>query len=216
MAQMVTAQQIIDARELYPDAAVVAYVNTTAEVKAESDICCTSANAVEVVAAVPSSQIIMVPDENLGRYVARHTSKEIIPWNGFCYVHDRFLVEEAISAKSAHPSAELLVHPECRPEVIDLADKVLSTSGMSRHAKTSRSKEFIIGTEVGMLYRLEKENPDKRFYPLSKKAVCQNMKKTNLAKVERALESLKTQVEVSSDVSERARLSIQRMLDLKM
>ncbi|MDD1757589.1 MAG: quinolinate synthase NadA, partial [Methanotrichaceae archaeon] len=139
MAQMITADQLKNARELYPDAAVVCYVNSTAEVKAESDICCTSANAVSVVNSLSQKQVIFVPDENLARYVAKYTNKDIVPWNGYCYVHSRFKPEEVLEARRLHPNAEVLVHPECVPEVIDLADYVYSTSGMGKHAKACKA-----------------------------------------------------------------------------
>lgn len=215
MAHMITPEQLREMRSLYPDAAVVAYVNTTAEVKAESDICCTSANGVQVVNSLEQKEIIFVPDRNLGAYVQRHTDKKIIPWNGYCYVHDRFTPEEVSAARALHPQAEVLVHPECRPEVIDAADHVFSTSGMGRHARASSNKEFIIGTEVGMIYRLKKDNPDKEFYPLSEKAVCQNMKKTNLEKVLRALQTLEPRVTVPEEIAVKAKRSIERMLAVK-
>jgi quinolinate synthase len=215
MAHMITVEQLREVKEAYPEAATVCYVNSTAEVKAESDICCTSANGVQVVNSLDQNQVIFVPDGNLAKYVARHTKKEIIPWNGYCYVHDRYTPEEVRDARSLHPDAEVLVHPECRPEVIDLADYVYSTSGMGKHAQRSESREFIIGTEVGMLYRLKKENPEKEFYPLSEKAVCENMKKTDLGKVLRALHTLEPQVKVPKEIADRARLSIERMLAVK-
>ena len=215
MAQMIAADQLRNARELYPDAAVVCYVNSTAEVKAESDVCCTSANAISVVNSLSQKQVIFVPDENLARYVAKYTNKDIIPWNGYCYVHSQFKPEEVLEARRLHPNAEILVHPECRPEVVDLADYVYSTSGMGKHAKASEAAEFIIGTEVGLLYRLEKENPSKKFYPLSEKAICQNMKKTNLEKVLNALQTLQPRVMVQEDIARRAKRSIERMLAIK-
>ncbi len=215
MAHMITPEQLREMRSLYPEAAVVAYVNTTAEVKAESDICCTSANGVQVVNSLEQKEIIFVPDRNLAAYVQRHTDKKIIPWNGYCYVHDQFTPDEVRAARELHPRAEVLVHPECRPAVIDLADHVFSTSGMGRHVHNSSSKEFIIGTEVGMIYRLKKDNPGKEFYPLSEKAVCQNMKKTNLEKVLRALLTLEPRVTVPEEIAAKAKLSIERMLAVK-
>jgi quinolinate synthase len=215
MAHMITPEQLREMRSLYPKAAVVAYVNTTAEVKAESDICCTSANGVQVVNSLEQKQVIFVPDRNLAAYVQRHTDKKIIPWNGYCYVHDHFTPDEVREAKALHPRAEVLVHPECRSEVIDMADHVFSTSGMGRHVRTSPTKEFIIGTEVGMIYRLKKDNPDKEFYPLSEKAVCQNMKKTNLEKVLRALQTLEPRVTVPEEIAAKAKRSIERMLAVK-
>ncbi|HUI40114.1 MAG TPA: quinolinate synthase NadA [Methanothrix sp.] len=215
MAHMVTPEQLRDMKAAYSEAAVVAYVNSSAEVKAESDICCTSANGVQVVNSLEEKQVIFVPDRNLAAYVARHTEKQIIPWNGYCYVHDHFTSNEVRAARVLHPEAEVLVHPECRPEVIDLADYAFSTSGMGRHAKASEKNEFIIGTEVGMLYRLKKDNPGKEFYPLSDKAICQNMKKTGLKKVLRALQTLEPRVTVPEEIAARANRAIERMLAIK-
>ncbi|HNX39020.1 MAG TPA: quinolinate synthase NadA [Methanothrix sp.] len=212
MAHMITPQELLDLKALHPDAAVVCYVNSTAEIKAESDICCTSANGIQVVNSLSEKKVIFIPDRNLAAYVARHTDKEIIPWNGYCYVHDHLTVGQVEAARAEHPQAELLVHPECRPEVIDRADYVYSTAGMGKHAKSSPAREFIIGTEVGMIYRLQKENPDKEFYPLSESAICQNMKKTDMAKLRRALETLEPRVEVPEKIASRARKAIERML----
>ncbi|NMC10793.1 MAG: quinolinate synthase NadA [Methanothrix sp.] len=216
MAHMITPEQLRELKELYPDAAVVCYVNSTAEIKAESDICCTSANGVQVVNSLKESQVIFVPDRNLAAYVARHTRKQIIPWDGYCYVHDNFTSNEIMAARALHPKAEVLVHPECRPEVIDRADFVYSTAGMARHVRSSAAREFIIGTEVGMIYRLVKENPGKAFFSLSESAICQNMKKTNLEDVLRALQTLETRVSVPEKIASKARRSIERMLAVKI
>jgi quinolinate synthase len=214
MAQMITADEIRLARERYPDAAVVCYVNTTAEVKAESDICCTSANAVKVVNAVKQDEIIFVPDRNLGQYAQRFTKKTILPWEGYCIVHDRITPAQVEAARKAHPGAVVLVHPECRPEVIDLAEHVASTSGIIKEVCTSEKREFIIGTEVGILHRLNKECPKKRCYPLSEAAVCRNMKKTDLVKVRDSLKTLQPRIMVPQHVADRARGAIERMLAL--
>jgi len=214
MAEMVSAEELRFARKKHPDAAVVCYVNTTAEVKAESDICCTSANAIDVVNSVKEDTVIFVPDKNLGQYAARFTKKTVLPWEGFCLVHERYTPADVAAAKQAHPHAEILVHPECRPEVIDLADHVASTSGILKQVKSSPHEEFIIGTENGMLHRLAKECPGKRCYSLSEKAVCVNMKKTDLAKVRDALVTLKPRVTVPEEVAARARMAIERMLAL--
>ena len=214
MAEMVTPGEVRVLRERFPDAAVVAYVNTSAAVKAESDICCTSANAVAIVESLAADEVIFLPDRNLARYVARFTEKEILPWDGYCIVHDRMTAGEVTAARRAHPDAEVLVHPECRPEVIDLADHVFSTSGMVRYACASPGREFVIGTEVGLLHPLEKKCPGKIFSPLSNKAVCVNMKKTDLAKVLAALERLNPRVTVPEETAVRARTAIRRMLDL--
>ena len=215
MAHMITPEQLRDLKALYPEAAVVCYVNSTAEVKAESDICCTSANGVQVVNSLDQNQVIFVPDRNLAAYVARHTKKKIVPWNGYCYVHDNLTPQEVQNARFMHPQAEVLVHPECRPDVIDQADYVYSTAGMGRHARESAAREFIIGTEAGMIYRLKKENPQKEFFPVSEKAICQNMKKISLKKVLMALQTLEPRISVPEEIAVRARKAIERMLEVK-
>ena len=215
MAQMITAGELKLAKERHLDAAVVCYVNTTAEVKAESDICCTSSNAVKVVNAVEQDEILFVPDRNLGQYAQRFTKKKILPWEGFCIVHDRITPAQVQEARKAHPGAVVLVHPECRPAVIDLADHVASTSGIIKEVCTSEKREFIIGTEVGILHRLKKECPGKQCYPLSQAAVCRNMKKTDLTTVRNALETLRPRVLVPKDVADRARGAIERMLAIR-
>jgi quinolinate synthase len=214
MAQMITADQLKLAKERYPDAAVVCYVNTTAEVKAESDICCTSSNVVKVVNSVSQDEIIFVPDRNLGRYAQRFTKKKVLPWEGYCIVHDRITPAQVMEAKRLHPEAVVLVHPECRPAVIDCADHVASTSGIIKEVCSSGSQEFIIGTEVGILHRLKKECPGKRCYPLSEGAVCRNMKKTDLAKVRDCLKTLRPRITVPQEIADRARGAIERMLAL--
>lgn len=214
MAEMVTADELRFARARHPGAAVVCYVNTTAGVKAESDICCTSANAIDVVKSLEEERIIFVPDKNLGRYAARFTKKEILPWEGFCLVHDRYTPTDVARAKEAHPGAIVLVHPECRPEVIDLADHVASTSGIVRYVRTSPGTEFIIGTETGILHRFAKECPGKHCFPLSDKAVCVNMKKTTLTHVRDALVTGQPTITVPEEIASRARRAIERMLAL--
>lgn len=214
MAEMVTADELRFARARHPGAAVVCYVNTTAGVKAESDICCTSANAIDVVNSLEEERLIFVPDKNLGRYAARFTKKEILPWEGFCLVHDRYTPADVARAKEAHPGAIVLVHPECRPEVIDLADHVASTSGIVRYVRTSPGTEFIIGTETGILHRLAKECPGKHCFPLSDKAICVNMKKTTLAHVRDALVTGQPSITVPEEIASRARRAIERMLAL--
>ena len=212
MADMITADELKLVKSRRPEAAVVCYVNTTAEVKAESDICCTSSNAVKVVNSLQENQIIFVPDRNLGLYTQRFTKKEILPWEGFCTVHDRITPDHVRKAHDLHPDAVILVHPECRPEVIDLADHVASTSGIIRHVCESPKKEFIIGTEIGILHRLRKECPAKKCYPLSQAAICTNMKKTDLNKVRSALISLQPRITVPKEIADRARCAIERML----
>jgi len=212
MADMITADELKLVKSRHPEAAVVCYVNTTAEVKAESDICCTSSNAVKVVNSLQEDQIIFVPDRNLGLYTQRFTKKEILSWEGFCTVHDRITPDHVRKAHDLHPDAVILVHPECRPEVIDLADHVASTSGIIRYVCESPKKEFIIGTEIGILHRLQKECPAKKCYPLSPAAICSNMKKTDLNKVLNALISLQPRITVPEEIAHRARCAIERML----
>jgi quinolinate synthase len=214
MAEMIGADELRLAKLQHPGAAVVCYVNSSAEVKAESDICCTSSNAVQVVNSMEQDEILFVPDRNLGRYAQRFTKKTIHPWEGFCYVHDRITPAQVAEARKAHPDAVLLVHPECRPEVIDLADHVASTSGIIREVCTSKGREFIIGTEVGILHRLGRECPAKKCYPLSPGAICSNMKKNSLTKVRDALVSLQPRVIVPDATAGRARRAIERMLAL--
>jgi len=212
MADMITADELKLVKSRHPDAAVVCYVNTTAEVKAESDICCTSSNAVKVVNSLKEDQIIFVPDRNLALYTQRFTKKEILPWEGFCTVHDRITPDHVREAHILHPGAIILVHPECRPEVIDLADHVASTSGIIRFVCDSVEKEFIIGTEVGILHRLTRECPAKKCYPLSQAAICTNMKKTDLNKIRNALIFLQPRIRVPEEIAHRARSAIERML----
>jgi quinolinate synthase len=214
MAEMITADQVRLVKSRHPAAAVVCYVNTTADVKAESDICCTSANAVAVVNALSEDEIIFIPDRNLARYAARFTKKTILPWEGYCLVHDRYTAEQVSFARRQHPGAVVLVHPECRPDVIDCADHVASTSGILRLVHTLPDKEFIIGTEVGILHRLTKESPEKTCYPLSPDAICVNMKKTRLTMVRDALASMQPRVIVPAQIADRARVAIERMLAL--
>ena len=214
LAGMVDAEGLKKLKEEHPDAAVVSYVNTTAEIKALSDYCCTSANAVEVVESVPNRKVIFTPDRNLGSYVKRFVKdKEIILWPGFCSTHDRLTVEDFMKIKKEHPEAEILAHPECRPEVIDIADHVFSTEGMVKYVKKSSNKEFIIGTEKDMAYRLKKEAPDKVFYTIEK-AVCPTMKKITLENLLKALETLSPVVKVPEDIAEKALIPIKRMLEI--
>jgi len=214
MADMITADELELVKSRHPDAAVVCYVNTTAEVKAESDICCTSSNAVKVVNSLKEDKVIFIPDRNLALYTQRFTKKEILPWEGFCTVHDRITPDNVREAHDLHPGAIILVHPECRPEVIDLADHVASTSGIIRQVCNSAEKEFIIGTEVGILHRLTRECPTKQCYPLSAAAICTNMKKTDLNKIRNALISLQPRVTVPEEIAHRARSAIERMLSV--
>jgi quinolinate synthase len=214
MADMITVEGLRKLKAEHPKAKVVCYVNTGADIKAESDVCCTSANAARVVQSLKDTEeIIFVPDKYLGHYTSTKVKdKKFILWEGFCPVHMKILPENLLAAKKEHPQAKVMVHPECRPETIALADEVLSTSGMINFAKKSEAKEFIVGTEVGILYRLKKENPDKGFYPASEQAVCSNMKLTNLEKVAWSLEGFKTEITVPKKTADRARTAIEKMM----
>ena len=203
-----------DIKKLHPGVPVVTYVNTTADVKAESDICCTSANGVKIVESLDTDKVICVPDRNLSAWIAKNTSKEVIAWDGFCHVHDRVSADDVIKAREAHPDAMVLAHPECRMEVLEKADHVTSTSGMLRYAASSDAKEFIIGTETGLLYKLRKDNPDKTFYPLRTDMVCPNMKKTSLKSVLHCLETETYKIKVPEEVRVPAKRSLDRMLDV--
>lgn len=216
MADMITPEDVTRLREKYPDAPVVTYVNSTAEIKALSDICCTSANAVKVIGSLPSKKIIMIPDMNLAKYVQRfYPEKEIIYFEGFCPFHHLLSPEEVKEVKNKHPQALFIAHPECRPEVIDLADKVASTSGMLKLVKELPNKEFIIGTEEGLLYPLRKENPDKSFYhPAPKKMMCPSMKKITLEAIFNALENMEHQVIIEENIREKAFKAVKRMLEI--
>lgn len=201
-----------DIKAKYPGVPVVAYVNTTAEVKAESDICCTSANVVKVVDSLPGDTVICIPDKNLSMWAARNSKKKVIAWDGFCHVHDRVTNDDIIKARKEHPGALLMAHPECSIEVLDLADHVTSTSGMLRFAMASDAKEFIVGTEVGIMHRLKKENPGKQFYALRKDMICPNMKKTTLNSVLSALKEMKNVIKVPEAIRVPAKRALDRML----
>ncbi len=214
LADMITADDVRELRKKYPDATIVGYVNTNADVKAELDICCTSSNALKVVESASSERVVFLPDKNLGSYVKRFSKKEIIIWEGYCPVHNYLIKKEDIlKIKMEHPEAKVLVHPECPPDVIDIADEVASTSGIIRLAKKMDFKEFIIGTEEGIIHRLKKENPDKIFYPV-KSAVCVNMKKINLNSLLNAFEKIIYKIELDRYIIEKARAPIERMINL--
>jgi len=215
MANMITLRQLQEMKKRHPDAVVVSYVNTKAEIKAESDYCCTSANAVKVAQSIPEDkEILFIPDKYLGDYVSKQANRKMILWEGFCPTHRRILAEDILKKKAQYPKAEVLVHPECTPDVIAMADQVLSTTGICRYAKESNSEEFIIGTEIGILYRLKKENPQKQFYPASILAECSNMKLNNLEKILWSLEDMVYPIEVPPDIAQRAKKAIDRMLDI--
>ena len=212
MADMVTVEDLRILKEKYSGAKVVSYVNTNADVKAESDICCTSANVIEVVKNIKAERVIFTPDKNLAAYCQRFVDKEIIPWNGYCYVHEKIRKEEVRLAKEKFPDALLLVHPECNPSVIDLADEVLSTSGMLNFAEKSDKKKFLIGTEEGLIYRLKKENPGKEFYTAGTAKMCRNMKLTTLNDVYSSLKEERYAIELSEGIIKSAQKALMGML----
>lgn len=217
MAGMITAESLKELKAKRPRARVLGYVNTPAAVKAECDLCCTSANAVRVVKEDLSdaAEIIFVPDKYLAGYVASRTGRDFICWEGYCPSHVRILTADILCAKKMHPEAEVVVHPECTPEVAGLADRVLSTQGMCRYAREGPARQMIIGTEPGIIHRLKKENPDKKFYPASELAVCPNMKLTTLEKVLWALQEMRFEISLPDDIILKAKVSIQRMLAVK-
>jgi len=212
MADMITAEALVAKKKELAGATVVCYVNSTAAVKAESDICCTSANAVKVVQSITAKEILFVPDQYLGQWVSDKTGKRMHLWPGFCPTHMKILAEDIVREKQLHPDALALVHPECRTETKAVADEVMSTGGMIRFARESKAKEFIIGTETGIIYRLKKENPEKTFYPASDKAVCPNMKRITLEKVLWALQEMEHKITVPEDIRVKALSAVERML----
>lgn len=216
MADMATAEALRQKKREIPGVQVVCYVNSSAEVKAESDICCTSSNAVKVVNSLPPDvPILFVPDKNLGDYVAKQTKRQIILWEGYCPVHHQVSLAELMEAKRQHPEAAVLVHPECRPEVVAASDYALSTAGILEMAGRLPAREFIIGTEEGLLYQLRKRYPDRQFYLVRSEFVCSNMKLTTVDKLLRALDRLEPQVNVPEDIRDRAYRALERMIQLR-
>lgn len=213
MADMVTAEGLKALKAEHPDATVVTYVNSSAAVKAESDICCTSSNAISVARSLAAKKLLMVPDRNLGRYIARRVpEKDYVFWEGYCPTHDRLKTEEIVKAKADHPGALFIAHPECRPEILDLADHICSTSGMYEFARSNPATTFIVGTEEGILWRLRKENPDKTFIIPSRGLICPNMKLTSLEDILKSLETLEPRITVPEPVRLRALTALERML----
>ncbi|MFZ3207528.1 MAG: quinolinate synthase NadA [Geobacteraceae bacterium] len=212
MADMVTVDGLLEMKERFPKAAVVTYVNSSAAVKAVSDICCTSANAQQVVNSIPEREVIFVPDRNLGRYVARFSDKTFHFWEGYCPTHERMRVEDVTSLKETHPDALFVCHPECNPKVTALADHVCSTTGMYGYCRTSPARRFIIGTEAGILYRLRKENPEKEFILASPALICPNMKLTSLEDILAALIDMEPVVKVPEEIRIPAKKALDRML----
>ncbi len=217
MANMVTPEALMKAKEENPDDIVVAYVNTTARVKALVDICCTSANALNIVNTLGKKEILFVPDKNLGYYIGKKTRAKIKPWDGYCYVHNFFTVKDVLRARDAHPDAVFLVHPESPPEVVELADHVLSTSGMVKYVENIKSENekrlgVIIGTEIGLVHQLQEKYPDIGIWPLSDFAVCGTMKMTTLPKVCWSIETGNYEINLPDDIIEKARLSLEKMI----
>ena len=215
MANMITAESLRAKKKEHPQAVVVCYINSSAAVKAESDICCTSANAVELVESLHAREILFIPDQYLGHYVSARTGKKMILWPGFCPTHVRITPERIQELRQEYPQAKVVVHPECRPEVIALADEVASTSGMCRYARRDEVREMVVGTEVGLIHRLRKENPGKRFIPVSEQAICPNMKLITLEKVLWSLEEMSPEVKVPEEIRLKAIAAVDRMLQTK-
>lgn len=214
MADMIDPESLKAKKKALGHIPVITYVNSSAAVKAESDICCTSANVIKVVESIDANEILMTPDRNLALYAASRTSKKIHLWEGFCPFHNTLTAQDAIKAKTRHPGALFMAHPECPPEVLALADEIQSTSGMIKFAGESAHTEFILGTENGLLYPISKAYPDKRFYPASEKMVCPDMKKITLEKIFESLETLSGRITVAEDIRQKAWGSVQRMIEL--
>jgi quinolinate synthase len=213
MAGMVTAEKLRKRKAEMPNAAVVCYVNTSAEVKAESDICCTSGNAVKVVNSMPQDEILFVPDQYLGHFVSTQVkNKKFTLWPGYCVTHGRILPQHIIDARKEHPKAKVVVHPECRVEVQEMADEVLSTGGMIKYARRPDVTELILGTELGILHRLRQEHPNKKFYPATEQAVCPRMKLTTMDSVLEALQEMRYVIKVPEAVRVKAWAAVDRML----
>lgn len=213
MADMITAEALIEEKKKYPNAAVVCYINTSAAVKAECDICCTSSNAVRVIQSIPNDEILFAPDQNLGSFIAKQVpNKKIHLWEGYCITHHRVSREDVEKAKSIHPDALVLAHPECRQEVMEMADFVGSTAQIIDYAKNSNHSKFLIATEMGILHKLRKDNPNKTFYLLTQGLICPNMKKTTVESVYNALKYNRYEINLDKEVIERARRSLEAML----
>ena len=213
MADMAPAEAVRRYKAEHPDVVLVAYVNSTAAVKAEVDVCCTSGNAERIVAAIPADKtILFLPDQNLGANIARKLGRKLELWPGFCPTHNRIMPEAAQRVREAHPGAVMLVHPECTPTVVDVADHALSTGGMLKFVRESDARAFIIGTECGILHRMRKENPGKELIPLAPLPTCPNMKKLTLESIVDSLEFMQFEVDLAPELMDRARLPIERML----
>jgi quinolinate synthase len=215
MADMITAEQLRRLKQEHPDALVVCYVNSTAEVKAESDYCCTSANAVEVVDSLPKGKrIIFVPDQHLGRFAAERTGRDLVLWPGYCATHVVITEDDIKAARAKYPSAIVMAHPECTEPVKELADELLSTGQMLKFAGKAAAKQFIIATEVGIIHTLKKQNPGAEFFPASERAICPNMKKITLDKIIGSLEDMQYKITVPEEIAIRAKRSLDRMIEV--
>lgn len=215
MADMVNVDGLRKLKAQHPGATVVTYINSSAEIKAETDICCTSANALNVVNSVEGDEVIWVPDKNLGHYVQQNTDKKMIIWEGYCNTHDMLTVKDVEEMKAKYPNAQFVVHPECRPEVVELGDFVGSTTAIIKYCRESDCQEFIVGTEDGTGYQLRLDSPNKSFHFASKYLVCPNMKVNNLKKLVKCLETMQPQIYVPPHVADQARKSLERMLLVK-
>ena len=214
MADMITAEGLRERKRGLPDATVVCYINSSAEVKAESAVCCTSANAVKVIESLDAEEILFVPDQYLGHYVSTRVNKKIVLWPGFCPAHIRIQPQYITNLRQEYPQAKVAVHPECRPEVIALADEVLSTGGLCSYAARKDVKEIIVGTEIGIIHRLRKENPGKKFIPVSEQAICPTMKLITLESVLRSLQEMTPGVKVPEEIRLKAKVAVDKMLEI--
>jgi len=214
MADMVNVDGLRALKRQHPNAKVVTYINSSAEIKAETDIVCTSANAVKIVNSVEGDEVIWVPDKNLGDWVSKQTEKKMIIWEGYCNTHDMLTVKDVAEMRVLHPNAQFVVHPECRPEVVRLADYVGSTTAIIKYCRESDCQEFIVGTEDGTGYQLRKDSPNKQFHFATKYLVCPNMKVNNLKKLVRCLENMEPEIYVPPHIADQARISLERMLQV--
>jgi len=215
LANQATGEAVRKRKAEIPGCVVVTYVNSSADVKAESDIVCTSSNALKVVNSIPEDRpVLFVPDRNLGSYISKKTGRQMYFWDGCCNIHDNLTLQEVEAARSAHPAALVMVHPECRPEVTEAADYVASTGGMLKFAQESSARSFIVGTEQGLIDSLRKLCPDKEFYPAAQHMTCPDMKFTTLEKVKESLEKLEPSIQVDPDIAEKASKALSRMLEI--
>ncbi len=214
MPDMITAEGLRERKRELPDTITVCYINSSAEVKAESDVCCTSANAVQVIESLDAKDILFVPDQYLGHYISTRTNKRILPWPGFCPTHIRIQPQYIINLRQQYPQAKVVVHPECRPEVIALADEILSTGGLCRYARSSEVEEIIVGTEIGIIHRLRKENPGKKFIPASEQAICPRMKLITLENILWSLQEMTSEVKVPEEIRLKAKVAVDKMLQI--